>query len=281
MAMRHSAGAAVFDKAGGFAPTLGIIGTVMGLVHVLENLSRPATLGPSISGAFIATLYGVGSANLVFLPVANKLKYLSNIEAELRMMTLEGILAIQAGDNPRIVESKLLSYLDPAERAERRRGRDRDRAATGGAEAAPAAASGHASAPRRPTPAAPVDRPRERGALAAHLLGHDHAADGAVHGAVLDLVGEHLQVQVAPGVAEGRLLGQDPAGREADPAERQLGQRASPPQRHSVDPSPAPAPSSRRPRPPRPPRSSRSSRRSSRRSTPTPRSTRSRCSSRP
>jgi chemotaxis protein MotA len=137
MTMRHAAGASVFEKAGGFAPTLGITGTVMGLVHVLENLSKPATLGPSISSAFIATLYGVGSANVVYLPVANKLKYLSNLEAELRMMTLEGILAIQAGDNPRIVESKLLSYLDPAERAE---GNAAAAPATGGAEAAPAAA---------------------------------------------------------------------------------------------------------------------------------------------
>jgi chemotaxis protein MotA len=96
---------------------MGIIGTVMGLVHVLENLSRPATLGPAISSAFIATLYGVGSANVIFLPVSNKLKYLSSLEQELRMMTLEGILAIQAGDNPRIVEAKLMSYVSPEERA--------------------------------------------------------------------------------------------------------------------------------------------------------------------
>jgi chemotaxis protein MotA len=113
MAARHSLGAQPFEKAGGFAPTMGIIGTVMGLVHVLENLSRPATLGPAISSAFIATLYGVGSANVIFLPVANKLKYLSSVEQELRMMTVEGILAIQAGDNPRIVESKLMSYVSP------------------------------------------------------------------------------------------------------------------------------------------------------------------------
>jgi chemotaxis protein MotA len=117
MAARHALGAQPFEKAGGFAPTMGIIGTVMGLVHVLENLSRPATLGPAISSAFIATLYGVGSANVIFLPVSNKLKYLSSLEQELRMMTLEGILAIQAGDNPRIVEAKLMSYVSPEERA--------------------------------------------------------------------------------------------------------------------------------------------------------------------
>jgi chemotaxis protein MotA len=117
MASRHHAGSQPFDKAGGLAPTLGIIGTVMGLVHVLQNLSQPATLGPAISGAFIATLYGVASANLVFLPVGTKLKLLSAEEQELRNMTLEGILAIQAGDNPRVVADKLLSFIPPSERA--------------------------------------------------------------------------------------------------------------------------------------------------------------------
>jgi chemotaxis protein MotA len=117
MAARHAKGAQPFEKAGGFAPTLGITGTVMGLVHVLENLSQPSTLGPAISSAFIATLYGVGSANVVFLPVANKLKFLSALEQELGYLTIEGILAIQAGDNPRVVESKLLSYVAPEERA--------------------------------------------------------------------------------------------------------------------------------------------------------------------
>ena len=117
MAARHRAGAIPFEKAGGFAPTLGIIGTVMGLVHVLQNLSAPQTLGPAISGAFIATLYGVASANLIFLPIANKLKALSGEEIELRMMTVEGILSIQAGDNPRVVADKLSSFIPPAERA--------------------------------------------------------------------------------------------------------------------------------------------------------------------
>jgi chemotaxis protein MotA len=118
MAARHEAGGAPFEKAGGFAPTMGIIGTVMGLVHVLENLSAPATLGPSISSAFLATLMGVGSANVIFLPIANRLKAISTEEIELRMMTLEGILSIQAGDNPRLVADKLMSYLPPTERAD-------------------------------------------------------------------------------------------------------------------------------------------------------------------
>lgn len=116
-AARHAAGVQPFEKAGGFAPTMGILGTVMGLVHVLQNLAAPATLGPAISGAFIATLYGVGSANVILLPTANRLKALSAEEIELRTMTLEGILAIQAGDNPRVVEDKLLSFIPPAERS--------------------------------------------------------------------------------------------------------------------------------------------------------------------
>lgn len=116
MTARHRAAVAVFDKAGGFAPTMGIIGTVMGLVHVLENLSKPATLGPSISSAFIATLIGVGSANVLYLPVANRLKQLSEIEAEGRAMVLEGVVAIQAGDNPRVVTDKLLAFVPPEER---------------------------------------------------------------------------------------------------------------------------------------------------------------------
>ncbi|MGN6868095.1 MAG: motility protein A [Solirubrobacteraceae bacterium] len=117
MTARHHAGALPFEKAGGFAPTIGIIGTVMGLVHVLQNLSAPATLGPSISSAFIATLFGVASANVIYLPVANRLKALSASEVELRTLTLEGILSVQAGDNPRVVADKLTSFVPPAERA--------------------------------------------------------------------------------------------------------------------------------------------------------------------
>jgi chemotaxis protein MotA len=116
MAARHAAGASPFEKAGGFAPTIGIIGTVMGLVHVLQNLAAPSTLGPSISSAFIATLMGVGSANVIFLPVANRLKAISAEEIELRTLTLEGILSVQAGDNPRVVADKLMSFMPPAER---------------------------------------------------------------------------------------------------------------------------------------------------------------------
>jgi chemotaxis protein MotA len=116
MRKRHQAGAQPFEKAGGYAPTMGIIGTVFGLVHVLANLSAPQTLGPSISSAFIATLLGVSSANVVYLPVAARLKQLSAAELHLRTLVLEGILAIQAGDNPRVIEEKLMAYVPPAQR---------------------------------------------------------------------------------------------------------------------------------------------------------------------
>jgi chemotaxis protein MotA len=116
MMARHRDGYDMFEKAGGFAPTIGIIGTVISLIHVLGNLSDPGSLGPAISGAFIATLLGVGTANMIYLPVGNRLKKLSAQEAAMRTMVLEGILAIQAGDNPRIVTEKLLTYLPPTER---------------------------------------------------------------------------------------------------------------------------------------------------------------------
>jgi chemotaxis protein MotA len=117
MRKRHAAAVQPFDKAGGYAPTMGIIGTVFGLVHVLQNLDAPETLGPSISAAFIATLVGVATANVIYLPVSARCKQLSQEELHFRAMTLEGILAIQAGDNPRVVAEKLNAYVPPAQRA--------------------------------------------------------------------------------------------------------------------------------------------------------------------
>jgi chemotaxis protein MotA len=95
---------------------MGIVGTVFGLVNVMNNLNNPESLGPLIAAAFLATLIGVGSANCVFLPLANRLKELSEEEMHFREMTLEGILAIQAGDNPRVVAEKLMAYVPPAKR---------------------------------------------------------------------------------------------------------------------------------------------------------------------
>jgi chemotaxis protein MotA len=113
MAARHAKNAKMFSTLGGFAPTLGILGTVLSLVHVLENLSNPGALGHSIAGAFIATLYGVGSANLIFLPIGNRLKGMSEVEVNYRQMILEGVLALQAGDNPSMLAERLDTFLDP------------------------------------------------------------------------------------------------------------------------------------------------------------------------
>ena len=101
----------VFKTAGGFAPTMGIIGTVVGLIHVLGNLSDPSSLGPSIAMAFIATLYGVSSANLVFLPVAKKYGTIAKEEGLSRTMIVEGVLSLYGGDSPHIVKQKLMSFM--------------------------------------------------------------------------------------------------------------------------------------------------------------------------
>ncbi|MEW6581977.1 MAG: flagellar motor protein [Actinomycetota bacterium] len=116
METRHHVGENIFRQAGGFAPTLGIIGTVLGLVHVLHNLDQPETLGPAIAGAFLATFFGVFTANIYWLPLANALKKRTEQEAEERMLVIEGVLSIQSGDNPRIVAEKLKSFLPPVQR---------------------------------------------------------------------------------------------------------------------------------------------------------------------
>ncbi len=113
---RHEAGYGILEAMGGYAPTMGIIGTVMGLIHVLSSLEDPSQLGPAIAVAFVATLYGVSSANLLWLPLATKLKAKSKQEVFLRELALQGLLAIQAGDNPRIVREKLEAFLAPSHR---------------------------------------------------------------------------------------------------------------------------------------------------------------------
>jgi chemotaxis protein MotA len=114
MRERHKPGAGFFEAMGGYAPTMGIIGTVMGLVHVLENLSEPDKLGPLIASAFLATLYGIFFANAAFLPLAAKLKSKSAHEIHSKELVVEGVMAVQAGDNPRVVREKLEAYLPPA-----------------------------------------------------------------------------------------------------------------------------------------------------------------------
>ncbi|MBX7098357.1 MAG: flagellar motor protein [Myxococcaceae bacterium] len=103
----NTVGAKVFESAGGFSPTVGILGAVLGLIHVMENLSNPDAIGPGIAVAFVATVYGVGSSNLVFLPMANKIKRRLGVEKERKILIAEGVLSIQEGLNPRVLEEKL------------------------------------------------------------------------------------------------------------------------------------------------------------------------------
>jgi chemotaxis protein MotA len=105
--------AKIFTDMGGYSPTIGIIGTVIGLVHVLENLSDPSKLGHLIAGAFVATLWGVLTANVLWLPMGSKLKRLSEIECSQMELVIAGIINIQAGANPRLVAQKLRSLLPP------------------------------------------------------------------------------------------------------------------------------------------------------------------------
>jgi len=103
--------AGLYEAMGGYAPTIGILGAVMGLIHVMQNLTNPELLGQGIATAFVATIYGVGSANLVFLPVANKLKARVLALTQAREMLVEGIISIAEGENPRNIKLKLGGYL--------------------------------------------------------------------------------------------------------------------------------------------------------------------------
>ena len=111
-------GAKFFADAGAYAPTIGIIGTVMGLVHVLENLAAPEELGHLIAAAFVATLWGVTSANVIFLPIGSRLKRLSELEVARMELVIEGVWAIQSGANPRLIAQKLTSLLPAGQQPE-------------------------------------------------------------------------------------------------------------------------------------------------------------------
>ena len=103
--------AKVWESAGGYSPTIGILGAVMGLIHVMENLADPARLGAGIAVAFVATIYGVGSANLIFIPISKKLTtYIRSIVIQ-RQMLVDGLVGVAQGDNPRLIESRMQSYL--------------------------------------------------------------------------------------------------------------------------------------------------------------------------
>mgnify|MGYP001013432724 FL=1 len=103
--------AKIWDAAGGYSPTVGILGAVMGLIHVMENLSDPTKLGAGIAVAFVATIYGVGLANLIYVSIAGKLKYYISRMVRSREMLVDGLVGIAVGDNPRIIEGRLKGYL--------------------------------------------------------------------------------------------------------------------------------------------------------------------------
>jgi chemotaxis protein MotA len=117
MKARHKVGAEWCMTFGIFAPTFGIIGAVIGLIETMANLNNPEKLGAGIAGAFCATFLGVYIANAVMLPMSNRMKRLSTQEAAQREMVMEGVLAIQGGQNPRVIEETLLSYLPPKQAA--------------------------------------------------------------------------------------------------------------------------------------------------------------------
>lgn len=108
---RHWSAARVWEAAGGYSPTIGIIGAVLGLMHVMENLAEPSKVGGGIAVAFVATVYGVAFANLIYLPVAHKLKGILVQQMHIRDMVVDGLVGIANGENPRMVELKLESYI--------------------------------------------------------------------------------------------------------------------------------------------------------------------------
>lgn len=110
---RHKSGAEIFTTLAAFAPALGLIGTLIGLVQMLQSMDDPSSIGPAMAVALLTTFYGAILANLIFTPIAGKLKTRSAAEVLLRELTLEGIVAIASGDNPRLVEQKLQAFLAP------------------------------------------------------------------------------------------------------------------------------------------------------------------------
>ena len=116
MQARHAMYKKVFDYWGELAPAYGMIGTIVGLIKMLKQLDDPSTIGPSMALALITTLYGSLVANVFMLPIGKKLAANDEIEAAIRQMVVEGLLAIQAGENPRVLEERLKSFLSPADR---------------------------------------------------------------------------------------------------------------------------------------------------------------------
>lgn len=113
----EGAASKVFEAAGGYAPTIGILGAVLGLIHVMSNLSDPNKLAEGIATAFVATVYGVGSANLAYIPLSGKLKIKNRYEARNREIIIEGLVAIGQGENPNNIEDRLMGFLNEKERS--------------------------------------------------------------------------------------------------------------------------------------------------------------------
>lgn len=110
---RHTEGQSLFETMGSFAPAYGMLGTLIGLINMLKKLEDPSSIGPNMSVALVTTFYGSFLANVVFLPIANKLKIRSNREILVKELMVEGLLSIQAGENPRIIEEKLKTFVPP------------------------------------------------------------------------------------------------------------------------------------------------------------------------
>jgi chemotaxis protein MotA len=117
--------AKVYESAGGYAPTIGILGAVLGLIQVMQNLSDVSKVGEGIAVAFVATIYGVGSANIFFLPAGGKLKVKHRAEMVLREMMMQGAIAIQEGQNPKLIEEKLSAFLHEKRKAAEAAGSDK------------------------------------------------------------------------------------------------------------------------------------------------------------
>ena len=113
---RHRLGAEIFTTMGNFAPAMGMVGTLIGLIKMLVQMDDPSSIGPAMAIALVTTFYGVILANLIFLPAAGKLKTRSSSELMQKQLMISGILSIQSGDNPRVLEDKLHSFISPGER---------------------------------------------------------------------------------------------------------------------------------------------------------------------
>ena len=116
---RHKTGILFFQKLGGFSPTMGIIGTVLGLIHALSQVDEASKIAGAIAGAFIATLWGIAMANLCYLPISDKLRFRHQQETKTLELVLEGMISIQSGENPRVIRNKLLSFVNPNQRNEK------------------------------------------------------------------------------------------------------------------------------------------------------------------